>query len=506
MSISPIFRNFRTPPRLIFSVTRSANPHSKEKRKMRKLVSQLLLALAAAALPQNLTADEPPKPARPNPESLFKRLDANKDGVVMADEIPTGMPERLKQLLLKADSNGDKEIRLEELLTAMKAHRPEDRPAKSPEGRPESLATRAEKRPEGPNPEVMFKRLDANKDGVITADEIPTGAPERLKRLLTRAVKDGDGKIKLDELKAAFKARRDPGRSGPRTDGRPSPERQSRSAPQRRGGAAGPATALQRSFQQGVRANLPELPDLKVLFDRFDTDKDGKLSFDEFKTGATKVHRYLAERADANPAWIGGFTGGRDAMPPEPWMAMRQTGWGPPVPPGARYGQFEPGSQRGAGPQSHGHAHGWQQGPAPMGWGGWQSDRGPQHYRHAHGWPPQPRPAFGGYAHGWQRGGPPMRGVDRGDWAGHGPQFRGYAGGWYPGAGPQSYGPRPGNGPQFRGNAMNQRPGRGQQFHGGEGMGRGPRPQWSGPQGSNRPPRDRDGGGPRRERPEPENE
>lgn len=505
MSISPIFRNFRTPPRLIFSVTQFANPHLKEKRKMRKLVSQLLLALAAAALPQIVTAEEPPKPARPNPESLFKRLDANKDGVITADEIPAGMPERLKQLLLKADSNGDKEITLEELLTAMKAHQPEDRPATRPERRPEGPAPRADRRPEGPNPEVMFKRLDANKDGVITADEIPEGAPERLKRLLTQAVKDGDGKITLDELKAAFKARRDAGPRGPRPDGRPSPERQSRSAPpQPRGRAAGTATTLRRSFQQGLRANMPELPDLKVLFDRFDTDKDGKLSFDEFKTGVTKLHQHLAQRAAANPVPGRGFAGGRDAMPPGPWMAMRQTGWERPVPPGAPFGQFGPGWQRGPGPQFRGYGNGWQRGSAPMGWGGWQSGRGPQHFGFAPGWPPHHRPDFGGYAHDWQRGGPPTH---RGNWhggPGYGPQFRGYAHGWHAGPGSQFRGPWPGPGPQFGGYAMNPRPGRGQQIRREPGMDGGPRARRSDPDDWDRPPRDRQGDRPRHERPENE--
>jgi hypothetical protein len=305
----------------------------------------------------------------------------------------------------------------------------------------------------------MFKRLDANKDGAVTADEIPAGAPERLKQLLTKADKDGDRKITPDELKAAFKARREAGQRGPRPDGRPSAERQSRSAPPPRGGAAGPATALRRSFQQGFQANLPELPDLQVLFDRFDTDKDGKLSFDEFKTGATKVHRYFAQQTAANPAPVRGFAGGRDAMAP-PWAAMRQTGWERPIPPGAHFGQHGPGWQRGPGPQFHGYAYGWQGGAPPMRGGNWH-------------------------------GGP-----------GFGPKFGGYAYGGHPGPGPQFRGPRPGHGPQFRGYAMNQWPGRPQQFHGEQGMGRGPWSHRSDPNDWDRPRRDRDGGGPHPERAE----
>jgi Ca2+-binding EF-hand superfamily protein len=62
-------------------------------------------------------------------------------------------------------------------------------------------------RPDGPNPERLFNRLDANHDGVITKDEIPATAPERLKNLLREADKNHDGKITKREFFAAVHAR-----------------------------------------------------------------------------------------------------------------------------------------------------------------------------------------------------------------------------------------------------------------------------------------------------------
>jgi Ca2+-binding EF-hand superfamily protein len=415
---------------------------------MRKLFPLLSLLVATAALPQFLQADEPPKPQRPSPESMFKRLDANKDGVITADELPAGMPERMKQMVTKADKDGDKKVTLEELLQAFKDHKPADRPEKRPEGRPERRPEgRAEKgpggpdRPTGPDPEVMFKRLDANKDGIITADELPAGMPERMKQMLIKADKDGDKKVTLEELKSAIKARREGNRPEGRPD-RPEPRPEGR-----------PEKGLSQHSMQSFRANLPEMPNLKVIFDRLDSDKDSKLSFDEFKVGMAKMHQFFAARLANKPAPANRYAGKYDEFPPKPWMTMRQTGWEPAGRPGPQ--GYGPGPQ-GHGPQFRGYAQGW------------QPKHGPQFHSYAHnGWQGRGH-KFHGYAHGWHQG--------------KGCQSHGYAHGWQQDRGPQFHGYRPqGHGPHFHGYPMNQFSERGPQ-HRGPGMGHGPKYEGRGPE------------------------
>lgn len=111
----------------------------------------------------------------------------------------------------------------------------------------------------GPNPEMMFKRLDANRDKVITADELPADMPERFKKMLIRADGNKDGELTLGELRKMFKHRRDGHKAG---------------------GAKPPKKTA------------------KAIFIRLDKDEDGKLSFEEFSVGLRHLRHIMATRAD----------------------------------------------------------------------------------------------------------------------------------------------------------------------------------------------------------------
>ena len=55
---------------------------------------------------------------------------------------------------------------------------------------------------------AMFERLDKNHDKQITPDEVPPGAPERLKAALIKADTSGDKKVSVEEFAAAASALR----------------------------------------------------------------------------------------------------------------------------------------------------------------------------------------------------------------------------------------------------------------------------------------------------------
>jgi Ca2+-binding EF-hand superfamily protein len=159
-----------------------------------------------------------------------------------------------------------------------------------------------------PGPEMLFKHLDVNHDGMIAEDEIPADLPEPLKALLKTADKNGDKKVSLEEFTAAVKEHPLPpppfgmppfGPGGPRMGGAPC-------------GPLGPS----HDGPHGKR------PNPKELFEKFDTDKDGKLTLDEFTKGMEQLHKTMMEHARP-----------KGPMPGGPGFPMMQGGPAGPMPP-----------------------------------------------------------------------------------------------------------------------------------------------------------------------------
>ncbi len=262
-----------------------------------------------------------------------------------------------------------------------------------------------------PGPPNFFERLDADKDGKIALDEIPDGAPEHVKAMLSRADRNGDKILTKDELGSAMRgvhsgrldsaasgdgpprgrpgpppwsgrgdrgpdAERGPsrgphgphsagpprgpegpsaGRPGPRPEGRPESRPEGRSK-------AGPPSRPSFGPSRGPRA--------EGFLAHVDKNKDGKVGKEE-AVGRMKEH---FEKVDADKDGKIDRDEGRRAM--LAMMKMRMQGRGGPGGPGMGRPPFGPPSFGGdskAGPGKPGF-HGSH--PPVMGHGG--SGPGPQ--------------------------------------------------------------------------------------------------------------------------------
>ena len=178
-----------------------------------------LLAIAAAVVfPMISMADEPaaqPEPQKvqkerkaPQGPTLFK-FDANNDGVVTKDELPADN-KFIEGMFNHTDADKDGKVtkdeeaaRKAELQKRYEQYRAKagDRPRRPqpPRGpRPQGPRPEGFKGPQGPRGPMTLFRFDANKDGIVTKDELPADN-KFIEGMFNNTDADKDGKVTKEE-------------------------------------------------------------------------------------------------------------------------------------------------------------------------------------------------------------------------------------------------------------------------------------------------------------------
>ncbi len=265
------------------------------------------VSLAQAADPQAAKNIGPrlAEALKQTPAEFMQRYDANKDGVLTPDEVPPF----LKKTFDRADTNGDGKLDEQEvtaLLRQLRKRFAEMQASKGDSARAGAVRAgiaQAGKKL-GPRlvealtqtPGEFMQRYDANKDGVLSRDEVPPF----LKAMFDRVDTNGDGKLDEQEVTALLRRLRERF-AGAQND---KAARPAASAAPQAAKNIGPlmAEALKQTpaeFMQRYDANKDGVltpdevpPFLKAAFDRVDTNGDGKL--DEMEV--TVMLRRLRER------------------------------------------------------------------------------------------------------------------------------------------------------------------------------------------------------------------
>ena len=249
-------------------------------------------------------------------EGLFERLDANKDGVVTAEEVEgEDRKELFNRVLQRGDKNGDKKLTKDEFAAATQrrdgeqprtdrprdGERPrDDRPRdgeprtdRPREGQPREGDPRPRegqlRRPDGlPDPsrqmaEQLFRRWDANEDGHVNADEVPADRREQFRRMTERLDVVDEKGITLEQFSRV---------------------------------AMGMMAGGPPGFGPGMPPGMPGMAVLRVL----DADADGELSKEEIEGAAAALAKLDRDEDGklSRQELMPGFPGGPGGFPGRP--------------------------------------------------------------------------------------------------------------------------------------------------------------------------------------------
>ena len=227
-------------------------------------------------------------------DGLFKKLDKNSDGKLVADEIPEKETRFFERLVRLGDADKNGELTRSEFskATADTTDIPFARDGDGGGRRPGNSGGRQF------DVTAFFERLDQNGDGKIARDELPEQLAQRFAPAFDKIGKDA---ITLEEFQ---RLRPQMGQGSPRQqNGRPASDGNSKRLDSDRRKQTGDAM---RRPEQGDRPSNGGPAFLRIL----DANKDGRLSRDELAEAVT-----LIDRLDQNRD---GSLDGRELLGPPP--------------------------------------------------------------------------------------------------------------------------------------------------------------------------------------------
>lgn len=208
--------------------------------------------------------------------NLFKQLDKNNDGKVVADEVSEDQARFFERLVRLGDADKDGELTQAEFTKATS-----ETVDAAPAGRNPAGADRRPGNTEGRQFEAaeFFKRLDKNGDGKLAKSELPEQFAERLAPAFEKLGKDALTLQEFQQLRQGME------RAGAgQTGGRP-------------GQLGNPEETFKRLDTNGDgKLTVDEAPDqgrrmVAAILERSGKGRDGSLTMQEFQTAVTQFNR-----------------------------------------------------------------------------------------------------------------------------------------------------------------------------------------------------------------------
>ena len=201
---------------------------------------------------------------------VFKRLDANGDGKLRADEVPADKRAFFDRALRSGDADGDGALNAAEFAKAFSAGKDSGRERDSRRRPGSSSGSRST-----PYAAGFIKRLDKDGDGKVSSEELPQTYRARLGGKFEEFDKNKDGALNQQEVAAmltAANSSRRPSGTPSRDSDRPRPSSRDAAQPSQDG-----LFAILDRDRDG-KLSRRELEAAGSILARLDRDKDGSVS------------------------------------------------------------------------------------------------------------------------------------------------------------------------------------------------------------------------------------